>query len=225
MAYWTDTKYVGCQVLAAVVTKTLIFWDITPCSPLKVNQLFGGTCRLHCKSRKISQARNQHEAGSKQSPAIRKTSLFWDITPCSPLKVNQHFRGTCRLNLQGRWISQAEKQYRSDSKDRYEKFARKVLISPPHIEHSWTNLKKQCRSWETNIRPASKEMSRFLWNIKCLLSCSQEPATDRCPQTTPVHNFSLYIFSVHLILSYPVFPLISSVPARTSRLSELCVWT
>jgi hypothetical protein len=34
-------------VLTAVVTKATIFWDITPCSPLKVNRRFGGTYRLH----------------------------------------------------------------------------------------------------------------------------------------------------------------------------------
>jgi hypothetical protein len=27
--------------------KSTIFWDITPCIPLKVNQCFGGTYRLH----------------------------------------------------------------------------------------------------------------------------------------------------------------------------------
>jgi hypothetical protein len=29
-----------------------------------------------------------------------KISIFWDVTPCSPLKVNRHFGGTCRLHLQ-----------------------------------------------------------------------------------------------------------------------------
>jgi hypothetical protein len=36
-------------------------------------------------------------------------SVFWDITPCSPLEVNRRFRGTCRLHLHGRRISQARK--------------------------------------------------------------------------------------------------------------------
>jgi hypothetical protein len=39
-----------------------------------------------------------------------KSSIFWDITPCSPLKVNGRFRGTCRLHFQGRRVSQARKQ-------------------------------------------------------------------------------------------------------------------
>jgi hypothetical protein len=36
-----------------------------------------------------------------------KSSNFWYITPCSPLKVNQHSEGTCRLHLRGWSISQA----------------------------------------------------------------------------------------------------------------------
>jgi hypothetical protein len=35
--------------------------------PLKVNQRFGGMCRPQLQIRGISQARNQHEAGCKQS--------------------------------------------------------------------------------------------------------------------------------------------------------------
>jgi hypothetical protein len=31
-----------------------------------------------------------------------KSTIFWDITPCTPLKVNGRFRETCRLHLQGR---------------------------------------------------------------------------------------------------------------------------
>jgi hypothetical protein len=37
------------------------FWGITPCSPLKVNWGFGGTCRFHLESR-ISRARYQRES-------------------------------------------------------------------------------------------------------------------------------------------------------------------
>jgi hypothetical protein len=45
--------------------KSSIFWDITPCNPLKVSRHFGGTCRLHLQSRRLTQARNQHDAGSE----------------------------------------------------------------------------------------------------------------------------------------------------------------
>jgi hypothetical protein len=30
-----------------------------------------------------------------------KSNIFWDITPCSPLRVNRRFGGTYRLHLQG----------------------------------------------------------------------------------------------------------------------------
>jgi hypothetical protein len=32
--------------------KSIIFWDITPCSPLSVNRSFGGTYRFHLQGRK-----------------------------------------------------------------------------------------------------------------------------------------------------------------------------
>jgi hypothetical protein len=38
--------------------KNSVFWDITPCSPLKVNQCLDKTCRLHLQSQRISQPRN-----------------------------------------------------------------------------------------------------------------------------------------------------------------------
>jgi hypothetical protein len=41
--------------------KSSIFWDITPCSPLRVNEPFGGTCRLHLQNQRISQPRNQNK--------------------------------------------------------------------------------------------------------------------------------------------------------------------
>jgi hypothetical protein len=40
-------------------TKSYIFCDITPCSPLTVNRRLGGTYRLHIKGQRITQVRNQ----------------------------------------------------------------------------------------------------------------------------------------------------------------------
>jgi hypothetical protein len=42
-------------------------------------------------------------------PDSVNSSVFWDITPCSPLKVNVRFGGTCRLLLHGGRIIQARK--------------------------------------------------------------------------------------------------------------------
>jgi hypothetical protein len=48
------------------VVKSSVFWDILPCSQLKVNQPFGRKCRLDHQGQKISQARDDREAGSKK---------------------------------------------------------------------------------------------------------------------------------------------------------------
>jgi hypothetical protein len=55
---------VGLKVLRAMVMKIYAFWDIIACSPSKISQHFGGTCCLHLQGQRISQARNQQEAGS-----------------------------------------------------------------------------------------------------------------------------------------------------------------
>jgi hypothetical protein len=46
-------KFAGFEVLTAVVMNSTIFWDITPCSPLRVNRRFGGTYGLHLQSRAL----------------------------------------------------------------------------------------------------------------------------------------------------------------------------
>jgi hypothetical protein len=33
---------------------------------------------------------------------VMKNTIFWDITPCSPLTVNRRFGGTYRLHLKPR---------------------------------------------------------------------------------------------------------------------------
>jgi hypothetical protein len=62
--------------------KNRIFCDITPCSPLKVNRRFKGTCRLHLQGRRISQARNKRQAGSRQQTSFdfqRTTVVPWGV--------------------------------------------------------------------------------------------------------------------------------------------------
>jgi hypothetical protein len=56
--------------------KSYVFWDITPCSPFKVNRRFGGTCRLHPQSRRISQRRHQHEGSKKHSLLVPDSCWF-----------------------------------------------------------------------------------------------------------------------------------------------------
>jgi hypothetical protein len=41
---------------------------------------------------------------------VMKSSVVWNITLCRPMRVNRSLRGTYRLHLQGRRISQARNQ-------------------------------------------------------------------------------------------------------------------
>jgi uncharacterized protein YfaT (DUF1175 family) len=50
-----ETSYlchVGFEVFTAVVMKSILFWDMTPCSPLSFNQHFTGTYRLYLQGRR-----------------------------------------------------------------------------------------------------------------------------------------------------------------------------
>jgi hypothetical protein len=62
MKDYKNVTSVGFEVLTAVVIKSTIFRDITPCSPLRVNQRFAGTYRLHLQGRKRGRARYQRES-------------------------------------------------------------------------------------------------------------------------------------------------------------------
>jgi hypothetical protein len=45
--YIKQVTLVGFEVFTPVVMKSIIFWDVTPCSLLSCNRRFGGTYRLH----------------------------------------------------------------------------------------------------------------------------------------------------------------------------------
>jgi hypothetical protein len=65
------------MVLTEIVMKSSIFWDITPCSPLKLNRHFGETYRLRIYVRRKRQARNQHEAGKKQNLCLLMEATYF----------------------------------------------------------------------------------------------------------------------------------------------------
>jgi hypothetical protein len=58
---------VGFEVLTAIVMESTIFWDIPPCSLLKVNWRFGEICPFNLLGRRISEARNQRVESCKQN--------------------------------------------------------------------------------------------------------------------------------------------------------------
>jgi hypothetical protein len=91
------------EVLSAVVMKISIFWDITPCGPLKVSHRFGVTHHLQLQARKISQARNRHEAGSRQSEGSKLVPCLASLRPwrwrrCSS-EISVHFQRTTRYYI------------------------------------------------------------------------------------------------------------------------------
>jgi hypothetical protein len=47
---------------------------------------------------------------------VMKSSIFWDITQCSPLKDNRRFGSAYCLHLHGRRISQSRNEHEADSK-------------------------------------------------------------------------------------------------------------
>jgi hypothetical protein len=72
----------------AVVIKSCIIWNITPCSPVEVNQHFEGTCHLYFLGSRVGQTKNQHKAGSKQ--IAYSSALKMEATCSSEMLVDFH---------------------------------------------------------------------------------------------------------------------------------------
>jgi hypothetical protein len=69
-----------------------IFWDITPCSPLKVNRRFGGTYPLLHNGSLLGLFVDPEDAGDMISenatwPYIQKAELFVSYTYSSQLQI------------------------------------------------------------------------------------------------------------------------------------------
>jgi hypothetical protein len=73
-----DLRFSQCWLCSSIL------WDITLCSPLKVNRRFERIRPLHIQGRRISQARNQREAVDKQSSVWPST----DYTALYPTRYN-----------------------------------------------------------------------------------------------------------------------------------------
>jgi hypothetical protein len=75
---WTLKNIYTCTsmwIVDVLNVKFSVFWNITPCSPLKGYRRFGGTYRLRFRGRRISRARNQRESKwkTKQSAQVKIT--------------------------------------------------------------------------------------------------------------------------------------------------------
>jgi hypothetical protein len=85
----TNKEHVGFEVLTAVVIKSSVFWDMTQCSPLKVDRRFRGTCPLHRQCWRVS----QREISVKQATIFASLTLQpwrwrWQFTPKRRLTFN-----------------------------------------------------------------------------------------------------------------------------------------
>jgi hypothetical protein len=74
--------------------KSSIFWDKTPCSPLKVNRRFGGIYRLHLEDRRISQVRNNCESRWQAERAYSVLLPALTVVSCSDYS-NLKMEGIC----------------------------------------------------------------------------------------------------------------------------------
>jgi hypothetical protein len=63
-----------------------------------------------CLKEKLQTVRIEENTLTDITAMVMSRSVFRNITPCSSLKVNGHFGGTCRFHLQGRRINQARNQ-------------------------------------------------------------------------------------------------------------------
>jgi hypothetical protein len=157
----------------------------------------------------------QHIAARRLSnSALLKSSVFWDIMPFSPLKVNRHFRGTYHLHFQSRIVSQARNQHVAvirQSSDWYvgnDVFLRNVgwlstvyMVIYPRTLHCFIGL----RSLNFVNKKWFPEVSVF-FNVCSSISIGMEPI------------FDYFIFSI-----IPLFLSNSKVLTVTSS-SERCLF-
>jgi hypothetical protein len=66
--------YVAFEVFTAVVMKSIIFWDVTPCRLLSCNRRFGGTYRLNLQGRRNNSSKNQQVSRWQTSVATQQTT-------------------------------------------------------------------------------------------------------------------------------------------------------
>jgi hypothetical protein len=115
---------------------------------------------------------------------VMKSSVFWDIMLCSPLKINRCFGGTLCFHTQGRRISHARNQHEEGSLLTY--LRSWALLEKPPIVQPLKNF------------PAFYGSRRFITVFTRALHWSLSWA--RSTQSTPSHPVSLRSI---LILSTP----------------------
>jgi hypothetical protein len=63
------------QEVTLLTLKSIIFWDMTPCSPLSFNRRSGETYRLHLQGRRKGSANHEQADGKRYVPPKRRLKL------------------------------------------------------------------------------------------------------------------------------------------------------
>jgi hypothetical protein len=76
--------------------KSSVFWNITSCSPLKVNRRSGETCRLHIQGRRISRVRELFERRRQaESRSQLRLPLAFTLFSCSAYSLILKMEAIC----------------------------------------------------------------------------------------------------------------------------------
>jgi hypothetical protein len=155
--------------------KRSVFWNITPCSLLKVNRRFGGTCRLHLQGRRISQARNQCEAElclllSCLAYSSSLKMCFRNVAKCSSGTSVDFQRTTWCYYVEDRPVHNRHcenlKTYNLSTLSKTETILQlqnvmTILSAAPHHEDVWGREDKPPRIFSLNTRRTEAVISMF----------------------------------------------------------------
>jgi hypothetical protein len=142
---------------------------------------------------------------------------YWNITPCSPLKVNRRFEVTCRLHLHGRRLCQIKAALLATYFMLVSCLSHSSTLNTEATCSSETSVDFQrTHSWswalleKLPIVQDSRTSQRFT-EPKGSLPCSQEPSTGPYPEpdrSNPISLRSILILPTHLRLGLPsgLFP-------------------
>jgi hypothetical protein len=94
-----DHYYGWSEIVKAVVMKSSVFWDITPCSRFNVERHFRRIYRFHLVGRRISHARNEHEAVSEHDGFSLAYSLTLKMDSSYSSETSVDFQRTTRCYI------------------------------------------------------------------------------------------------------------------------------
>jgi hypothetical protein len=151
---------------------------LTPCSPLKVNRRFGRICCLHFYGWRVSQARNQHEAG-------RQVKAVSCLAYSSTLKMEASSSSETSV---GFWLTTLSSIPEDSTlhNHRCENFKSYILIR-------WLNQEKQ----GADSRTVTQKTPRLFWNLKVHYLIQNNPTSVFIlSQMSPIHILIPYFFNI-----------------------------